>query len=297
MNNNRIQNEGRLLIGGIFLIIFALCLFGLNHKYMMSGKAPSINKMLFDNDYNLDSETILKEDYCMLTVNSSLGAFAESSTKRAGSSGDTFYIAFLDDNSVMAVMVSRKKDIEKLDLITSETYASQDFYSDHTITVEGKVKKIEDPDVRKYYDEALVDLGIKDVKDNQIKMRYMYLDATENKEYLWIVFIVCLGGGIFILFGGAISSTMEASRRRKEAAAARDNEAAPYNNDPHINMNDVKNGYDFNTPEQMVSNNGYLGEGTVMDKEKTPPPRFGDGERHERTEDGKVAITGRNLIK
>ena len=72
MNNNRIQNEGRLLIGGIFLIIFALCLFGLNHKYMMSGKAPSINKMLFDNDYNLDSETILKEDYCMLTVNSSL---------------------------------------------------------------------------------------------------------------------------------------------------------------------------------------------------------------------------------
>ena len=63
MNNNRIQNEGRLLIGGIFLIIFALCLFGLNHKYMMSGKAPSINKMLFDNDYNLDSETILKEDY------------------------------------------------------------------------------------------------------------------------------------------------------------------------------------------------------------------------------------------
>ncbi len=296
MNNNRIQNEGRLLIGGIFLIIFALCLFGLNHKYMMSGKAPSINKMLFDNDYNLDSETILKEDYCMLTVDSSLGEFAES-TRKIGSSGDTYYIVLLDDNSVMIVKVARKKDNERLDLITSETYASQDYYAEHTITLEGKVKKIDDPDIRTYYDDALTDLGIKGAENNKIKMRYIYLDATQNKEFLWIVFIVCLGGGIFVLFGGAISSTMEASRRRKEAAAARDNEAAPYNNDPHINMNDVKNGYDFNTPEQMVSNNGYLGEGTVMDKEKTPPPRFGDGERHERTEDGKVAITGRNLIK
>ncbi len=297
---SNMKYQGRAFIGAIFCIIVAIGIFACNHDYMMSGDAPSINKMLYDSHYELDSEQILSEKYCMITVNSCLGGFAEREGKVEGKNGDTYYIALLDDNSVMAVKVNKAADIDKLEMITSETYASKDFYAEHTLTIEGRVSMLTDTQLKGFYDDALKLLGIKDAKDNKVKIRYIYIDATDNNKMLWTIFILLLVGGISVLFGDAIVMTISKAKKRREEAfeeAARKAAESAAAAAQHVNMNDVKAGYDYSAPSEKLSVDSFLGEGTVMDKEAEKPVRFGDGERHERTEDGKISIAGTNLIK
>lgn len=295
-----IKYQGRIFVTAIFCIIIALGMFALNYRYMLSGKAKSINKMLYDSHYELDSDTILAEKYCMLTINSCLGGFAEREGKVEGANGDTYYIALLDDNSVMAVKVNKAEDIDKLDTITSETYASKDFYSEHTLTIEGRVNELYDKDLTEFYDDALKQLGIKDAENNKVKIRYISIDATDNNRMLWFFFIVLFGGGVIVLFGDAIVTAISKAEKRRLAALEESSRKAAERSAAaaqHVNMNAVNASFDHSVKSDMLSVDSYLGEGTAMDKEAEKPVRFGDGERHERTKDGKISIAGTNLIK
>ena len=51
-------------------------------------------------------------------------------------------------------------------------------------------------------------------------------------------------------------------------------------------------------PDEYTSNNEYYGANTAMDSsDDDKEPRFGTPNRYERTEDNKISISGRNLIK
>ena len=287
--------QSRALFGGVLAIIIALLTFALNYKYMIHGQPENLNKLLYENKYELDSKDILNKDVISLTVNSSLGAFATESHRVYGipMGTDTLYVVLLDDNSVMAVQLKKQSDIDKMEKIVSETYASKDYYASTSLTIDGKVGKLSDPDLEKYFNKALEDLGIKGNDKNEIKIRYITLDATRNRGYLWMVTILFLFGGLALLFGETFISMIENRANKKMLATAEraNNESAERAPDDNFDFMDIGS-------FEKISNNSYLGEDTIMDPNKPEEEeRFGTPNRRERTEDNKISISGRNLIK
>ena len=288
------KNQAWTMFAGVFAIIFAILTFALNSKYMLHGQPENLNKLLYENKYDLDSKTVLSKDVISVTVNSSLGSFATESHRVYGipMGQDTLYIVLLDDNSVMAVQLKKQSDIDKMEKIVSETYASSDYYAESSLTIEGKIGKLSDPDLEKYYNSALENLGIKDNEKSNIKIRYITLDATRNRGYLWLLTIFFFVGGVALLFGGAIISTIKDLINNKRNASINNKNDKMDNN--HLNNYDYLEVDSFETK----SNNEFLGADTIMDPEKPKEEeRFGTPERRERTEDNKISISGRNLLK
>ena len=58
---NEFKRQGWILFSGIALIIISICTFIGNRDYMLHGKPDSINKMLYDNNYELSSDEIRKQ--------------------------------------------------------------------------------------------------------------------------------------------------------------------------------------------------------------------------------------------
>lgn len=296
---NEFKRQGWILFSGIALIIISICTFIGNRDYMLHGKPDSINKMLYDNNYELSSDEIRKQTrYATLTVNSSLGSFAVEKHRVNGipMGEDTFYIAFLEDNTVMGVRVGKQNEVDMLEKITSETYASKDYYSDNTITLEGKIVQLTNTELKKYYDDALISLGIKDNDKSQVKIRYIYIDASQNKGNLWFMTIAFFVIGVIALSGDTIFYVIRNRFKTKEQGVD-----IPDNSSSSIYMDTTS--YAIPTPvpdvpDEYTSNNEYYGANTAMDSsDDDKEPRFGTPNRYERTEDNKISISGRNLIK
>ena len=281
--------DARFLFPGFVLIVMGIIYFAVHHSKMINMEAASINQMLYDSNYVLDGDTILDQKYCSLTVNSSLGAFGEYRDSGIMSiiypTAGTYYTVLLDDGSFMIVKVSRKKDIEKMNIITDETFESEDLYSKTTLTVKGKVVFQGGDDVAESYDLALNELGI-DPRDKNNRVRYICLDASGNPVMLWGVFLWLELLGITAIFGGTI-----------ERLFKRIINGAGESPSPSNNKNEVKMSNDLKASSVPLPVDNFLGKGTVMDKAAEKPERFGDADRHERTADGKVSISGRDLIK
>lgn len=296
---NEFKRQGWILFSGIALIIISICTFIGNRDYMLHRKPDSINKMLYDNNYELSSDEIRKQTrYATLTVNSSLGSFAVEKHRVNGipMGEDTFYIAFLEDNTVMGVRVGKQNEVDMLEKITSETYASKDYYSDNTITLEGKIVQLTNTELKKYYDDALISLGIKDNDKSQVKIRYIYIDASQNKGNLWFMTIAFFVIGVIALSGDTIFYVIRNRFKTKEQGVD-----IPDNSSSSIYMDTTS--YAIPTPvpdvpDEYISNNEYYGANTAMDSsDDDKEPRFGTPNRYERTEDNKISISGRNLIK
>lgn len=296
---NEFKRQGWILFCGIALIIISICTFIGNRDYMLHGKPDSINKMLYDNNYELSSDDIRKQTrYAKLTVNSCLGSFAVEKHRVNGipMGEDTFYIAFLEDNTVMGVRVGKQNEVDMLEKITSETYASKDYYSDNTITLEGKIVQLTNTELKEYYDDALISLGIKDNDKSQVKIRYIYIDASQNKGNLWFMTIVFFVIGVISLSGDTIFYVIRNRFKTKEQGVD-----IPDNSSSSIYMDTTS--YAIPTPvpdvpDEYTSNNEFYGANTTMDSsDDDKEPRFGTPNRYERTEDNKISISGRNLIK
>ena len=327
---------------GILSLFICILTFAGYHDYMMHGKPLNINKLLYEKKNDLDSKEFVGQ-YASITLNSSLGSFATEKHRYyfIPTGESTYYLTLLDDNSIMAVKVKDQKDIDTLEKMTSETYASGNFYSKETITLEGKVDSITSGDILKYYDEALVKLGVKDEKgsvpDNKIKMRYVCLNATENRGTLWTLTIVTLVVGVGCIFGDTIVFSIIRKKKQKEQqkqeaqfksqtggqkssafwpAPKTSEVSGSYGEssggssvdsygDSTGTSSEKKSGGDdyeqeyvqFDELEMFMSDGDFLGENTALDPNRDEEPKFNEPDRHERTDDNKISISGRDIVR
>ena len=327
------KSEAGIFFAGILALLFGIMTFVFYHDYMMHGKPVNINKLLYEEKNNLDSNEITGE-FASITLNSSLGSFAtEKHTFYFIPTGEsTYYLTLLDDNSIMAVKVKDQKDVDTLEKMTSETYASSNFYSKETITLEGQINTITSGEIKQYYDQALVKLGVKDengsIPDNKIKMRYICLDATENRGTLWTITIlsIVVGGGC--IFGDVIvfsiirkkkKREMEIQERyeaelRRKREKERDDTFWEYSHDsgiasetkdsPEKQAGGLKAGDDydqeylqFDELDLFMSDGEFMGENSALDPNREEEPKFNQPERRERTEDNKISISGRDIVR
>lgn len=291
----------------ILAILIGAFTYIYNYQYMVRGKPANVNKMLYMNNYELESEELKKEGFVSLTIDSSLGSFATEKHKWNGitTGEDTYYIAFLEDNSVIAVKLHKQSDIDLIEKITGETFASKDYVADSTLTIEGAVTSLP-YEVDNYYNDALTQLGINGQQNNKIMMRHVCIDASVNRKSMWLFVSLMIGCGFFTIFGQFIISLVKdgiknAKQRKVEIQQNMILEQREKDEKARRSVYTEETDYD-----------SALGKGTVMDPDKKgdelpeyeefnmpeeEEPRFGTPDRFERTADGKVAITGRNLIK
>ncbi len=332
--SEKAKSETCFFLGGILMLFISVLTFAGYHDYMLHGKPLNINKLLYEKKYDMDSKDIMNQ-FASITLNSCLGSFAtEKHTFYFIPTGEsTYYLTLLDDNSIMAVKVKNQKDVDTLEKMTSETYASSKFYSKETITLEGRIETITSGEIQKYYDEALVKLGVKDEKgsktDNGIKMRYICLNATENRGSLWTLTIVTLVIGVGCTFGDIIVSSVKRKKKQKvmqkqEAQFRHQSEAqkstafwpAPKTSEVDssssespggsqgISTQSSSDGNDYNQEyvqfdelEMFMSDGEFLGENTALDPNREEEPKFNEPDRHERTSDNKISISGRNIVR
>ena len=200
----RMSKEAKLFCIGLLGIGYAIFLIAANYEYMVKRDFIYINEELEKNEvYSSDN---IEEEFCKLDINAGFGTFyVEPSRKRheKGQAG-TYYIAYLEDNSVMAVKLNNSISKSDLETITQETDVTSGKRSYTTITVEGRVTSIKVGDPAKKFEKALKQLGIIDGEHSDIKIRYFSLNAQSDVSRLWIRFLISMIVGVGAMFGNAI---------------------------------------------------------------------------------------------
>lgn len=225
--------ETRLFVLGILSIGYAIFILLAYNKYLFTEDAIDINQKLIENNYEYGSEN-LTEQFCKLKINAGYGTFyVPSSSRRHSSIFDKkrgyYYIAYLEDNSVMAIRINRSQR-DELDIITRDTTNSGK--STSPIVVEGLVQELEIGNNARKYKEALSEYGISENGD--IRIRYISLDASTNKTTLWFTCIGCLILGIILVFGKVIFSSI--STKSPAVSTPKPNKAPNMNSTPSNNV-------------------------------------------------------------
>ena len=173
-------------------------------------------------------------------------------------------------------------------------------------------------------------------KKDRIKIRYIYLDATKSKGALGgVAIIVFVMGLLFTFVDLTIFVIQKRAAAKMPAPLYGDNrDSGVYVNTPYQVKNPAPvNSAQFDSPmvdparydsarfgsepsEPMQfdpaqydsmparpvpgtynSNDDYYDPNPINPPKDNEEPRFGTPERHERTEDNKISISGRNLVK
>ena len=270
--------EGRLFLTGIFAICYAAFIMIAYHSYLFTGDAIDINKELVDHDYEYTSDNLL-ESFCKVEVNAGFGSFYTPSSRSnysfVNKEGGYYYIAYLEDNSVMAIKV-KKSDLGALDVITKNT--AENGKANTSITFEGRVSEMELGKNAKKYKEALEELGI---SDSDVRIRYIRLDASTNQTALWIQFFGALAVGILLIFGDFI---VKAIKRKT---------AAPVEQRVKVNNDDIRF-YQNDTPTNLYESK--MKQDFSFAGEKKSTPRFNETDT-DRSGSDKISISGHSLLK
>ena len=221
------MNKGaKLFCVGLLGIGYAIFLLAANYQYMVKRDFIYINEELKKNEvYSSDN---INEEFCKLDINAGFGTFyvEPSSNRHEKGQGGTYYIAYLEDNSVMAVKLNGAINKSNLEMITQETDITSGKRSYTTITVEGRVTSIKLGEPAKKYEKALKQLGIIDGEHSDIKIRYFSLDAKTDASRLWIRFFISLIVGVGAMFGNAILYMIQ-KRRDKIDGVVEEKEVVP----------------------------------------------------------------------
>ena len=184
---------------GIILSLFFMgyAIYNLIHDsaFFFKGETVDMNKSI------IAGEELTTDTYMTLTTNSVLGNYAE--TKHMYGfiplGKDEHYIILLDDNTFISVTVKGKKTIDRLEKIADETWASEDYYADTSLTLVGRTHNFSGGEIFGYYRDAFTELGI-DMNASDSPVRYISLDATENRGAQWRFVILSFVMGGFIIF-------------------------------------------------------------------------------------------------
>ncbi len=201
--NHRSYVKKASIVLAIILLIVSVVLFALNYRFLLTKTPISINEMLYDSNYTISDNELLSQPYESLIVDSSFGAYEkeEDSIDFSVAVTYTYYVAMLDDNSVIAVKVPGNK-VQFLEAVSNDTLESDVLRSDYTVKLKGRMVELTNNDDLQYYKNALTDLGILDENGNNknggINVRYLCFDSTVSKK-LWIFVIGAFVLGSFIL--------------------------------------------------------------------------------------------------
>ena len=286
------------LVAGLFCIGFGLFVIISNSRYMFGGKPADLNELIKENP-DISSSEIEDKDVVSLKIDYSFGNFAIEKNKSYGipMGEKKFYIIYLEDDSVMAVAV-KGDDVRKMEAITNHTLSQNGYTGASTIRLEGAVYKIVDTDLKKYYDNALTNLGIKGVEGNQIKMRYIYIDASTNRKSMWLVSGLSLLAGIFLLFGEVIFYSIKERKNKKTAAVINDDRFRESAVSRNISADEP-----ISTPNRPFSVGEHYKklheaeEGNDKSEDEPEDVPFNRTDNSDRTKDGKLSTDGWNLMK
>ena len=235
MRSKNLPIEFYILAIGIIAMLFSIGTFAVYSKYMFGGNVSNINQMLIDNDYYLESPKIVEKTICNVKIDTAFGSFTarKRNTWGRGERTYTYYIGYLEDDSVFFIKTASQRDRDLLNKIVSETISSPDHKSKHSITLEGSVYEEKVGNPAKKYEYTLDKLGITSSTGSGVD-----IDAIKRK------------------------------------------------------LN-----YNFETGEYMIGGTDEgNGDSESHDDAGDDEPRFGEGVRHERTDDGKISISGVDLF-
>lgn len=174
-----------MLLGGLYTVIYKA-------SYIFFGNAKEVKQIIFEDSF--DEYT---NKYVEIEVDAVLEHFAsQTHTYNFIPVGkDEFYIAWLEDDSLLAVSV-KGNNIKEMDRILDETWDYLDYKTDYftndTLKLKGELKKM-DNELLKYYEEALVSLG---AEEAELKIRNLVIDTTESRiiNLLASLFLIAIGG-------------------------------------------------------------------------------------------------------
>ena len=270
--------ESRVFLIGILAFCYAAFIMLAYHKYLFTGDAIDINQKLVENNYEYTSDN-LTDSFCKVEVNAGYGSFyvtpSSNRYSRYNKEGGYYYIAYLEDNSVMAIKVN-SSDLGALDVITKNSTGNKRASS--SITFEGYVTEMELGNNAKKYEQTLEELGI---SDSDVRIRYIRLDASTNQKGLWLQFVGATAAGVLLLFGDFI---IKAIKRKT---------AAPVENTIKVNNDDIRF-YQNDAPTNLYANKMKQDFSFAGEKKKTT--HFNETDVN-RSGESKISISGHNLVR
>ena len=221
MNQKKASGGWITLIMGILFIVGSLAILFGNYEMIFGSNVSNINKLLREGSLDSNVGSYVEADFDAILEN-----FAETTHKvnfiPVGK--DQHYLAWMDDESFMAVSV-KGKVVKEFERVMEETWnflESDDAkLTDTPVHVKGKLVKLTG-DLKKYYDEALDSWGI----DSTYDIHYYAIDCTSSQ------LILIAGVGILLALGAimliAFASNRRAIRDAKLAAQYGINPAASF---------------------------------------------------------------------
>ena len=159
-----------LAFGIISLILYSDLIFGT--------KVSNINKLLQQGTVEANEGSFVEMD-----IDAVLDNFAETSHKRNGITigKDQHYLVWLDDDSMIAVSVKSKKDVNAMNDIMDVTWdyvdGKRETLADEPLHLKGKLQKMSS-EMKNYYQKSLDYFGITSA-DRDI--HYYVVDCTDSQ--------------------------------------------------------------------------------------------------------------------
>ncbi|MBO6166221.1 MAG: hypothetical protein J6O17_07655 [Eubacterium sp.] len=209
MAATRVQTKGSVKASGIIFIILGIALaiigciiLAVNASYMISGECKDLQS------YIEEAKPYPTGEYVKLEVKSAFGPYAElKKTTNGIPTGTTqYYVLWLDDDNLISLGVSGKKNYEIMDKIVSETSSSSDGYSTTVFHAEGKLENITNNEQLKYYKEAVAG-----TEEMGFTIKTVEIDCTDSRSSLWGIFAILVGIGVLLLIVG-VSYIKKASK-------------------------------------------------------------------------------------
>ncbi len=200
---------GSLIVGAIFIIL-AVVMTLVNNELLFKREVTDLNKLLSQGSVssNIGSMVTVK-------VDAVLDNFAETTHTRNGftTGKDQHFVIWLDDDSMIAVSVNKKDEIDALERIMDETWdyieeKANDF-TKQPVELRGKLSEMSVA-IRGYYKDSLTRMG---ATSDTYTLYYYTIDCTESAllSGIIIVFLFVLG------FSNVISFII--TKRRQRAAS------------------------------------------------------------------------------
>ena len=193
-----------LAFGIISLILYSDLIFGI--------KVSNINKFLQQGTVEANEGSFVEMD-----IDAVLDNFAETSHKRNGITigKDQHYLVWLDDDSMIAVSVKSKKDVNAMNDIMDKTWdvldEKADDFTDTPLHLKGKLRKMSS-EMKNYYQKSLDYFGITSA-DRDI--HYYVIDCTDSR-----LLAILITAFFFVVAIPMLISFISGKARARRAAIA-----------------------------------------------------------------------------
>ncbi len=163
-----------------------------------TGNLPQVTDLIYES-----KDGNVPDGYAKIQVDASLGNFAtKTETRNYVTTVTEYYIAWLPDESFMAVAVESKKDIAQLDKISEMTWdylsGTTNSLSEDYVELTGEVRTL-DSDARRLFEDALSQFG---VTEDEYLIRHDVIKCTKNPGFdvIWVILFLVAADAACIIW-------------------------------------------------------------------------------------------------